>query len=108
MLVFAACDWQPRSDDPETIDESVSGGLTRRTRLNPTPAALKAKFDRANSAFTEGSLELSEFKDIKNPLVVRKADLEQRLARVETDGAILAQATRTMPSTDDVSARNSR
>ena len=36
-----------------------------------------------NTAFTEGGLELSEFKDLKNPLIAEKADLEQKLAKVE-------------------------
>lgn len=46
-------------------------------------AALKSKIDRINNAFTEGGLELSEFKDLKNPLIAQKAGLEQKLTTFE-------------------------
>ena len=46
-------------------------------------AALKLKIDRLNLAFTEGGLELPEFKELKNPLIVQKTVLEQKLAEAE-------------------------
>jgi len=46
-------------------------------------AALKSKIDRLNTAFTEGGLELAEFKELKNPLIVQKAVLEQQMAKAE-------------------------
>ena len=46
-------------------------------------AALKTKIDRLNLAFTESGIELAEFKELKNPLIVQKADLEQKLAIAE-------------------------
>ena len=46
-------------------------------------ADIKSKTDRLNTAFTEGGLELSEFKGLKNPLIVQKAELEQQLAKIE-------------------------
>jgi hypothetical protein len=52
-------------------------------RIKADLAALKLKIDRLNTAFTEGGLELSEFKELKNPLIVQKAVLEQQLAKVE-------------------------
>jgi len=52
-------------------------------RIKSELTALKSKIDRLNTAFTEGGLELSEFKELKNPLIVQKAVLEQQLAKVE-------------------------
>jgi site-specific DNA recombinase len=46
-------------------------------------AALKTKIDRLNIAFTEGGIELAEFKELKNPLIAEKAALEQELVKVE-------------------------
>ena len=48
--------------------------------INSRLTALKSKIDRLNTAFTEGGLELAEFKELKNPLIVQKAVLEQQLA----------------------------
>jgi hypothetical protein len=45
--------------------------------------SLKAKIDRINNAFTEGALEVQEFKELKNPLVPLKADLEQQIVALE-------------------------
>ena len=53
------------------------------TALKSELAALKSKIDRLNTAFTEGGLELAEFKELKNPLIVQKAVLEQQLAKAE-------------------------
>jgi len=50
-------------------------------RIKAELAALKSKIDRLNTAFTEGGLELQEFKELKNPLIVQKADLEQQFAK---------------------------
>jgi hypothetical protein len=52
-------------------------------RIKAELAALKTKIDRLNIAFTEGGIELAEFKELKNPLIVQKADLEQKLAKAE-------------------------
>ena len=46
-------------------------------------AAVKAKIDRINTGFTDGSLDIKEFKELKNPLVPIKADLEQRIMDFE-------------------------
>src|SRR5947209_7464229 len=35
------------------------------------------------NAFTEGALEVLEFKELKNPLVPHKAELEQQIAALE-------------------------
>ncbi len=46
-------------------------------------ALLKVKIDRINTAFTDGSIDLTEFKEIKNPMVIQKTDLEQQIALLE-------------------------
>ena len=56
-------------------------------RIKAELATLKSKIDRLNTAFTEGGLELSEFKQLKNPLIVQKAVLEQQLAKAEKGDA---------------------
>jgi hypothetical protein len=66
--------WQ--NDEGEAQQRQVAG-------IKSELAALKSKIDRLNTAFTDGGLELAEFKELKNPLVVQKADLEQKLAKAE-------------------------
>jgi site-specific DNA recombinase len=56
-------------------------------RIKSELAVLKSKIDRLNTAFTEGGLELSEFKELKNPLIVQKTVLEQQLANADKGGA---------------------
>jgi site-specific DNA recombinase len=46
-------------------------------------ALLKPKIDRINNGFTEGSINIAEFKELKNPLVVQKTDLEQQIVALE-------------------------
>jgi hypothetical protein len=60
--------------------------LTRQRQidgLRSELASLKSRLDRVNNAFVDGSLELQEFKELKNPLVERKVGLEQRVKALE-------------------------
>lgn len=45
--------------------------------------ALKTKLDRLNTAFVEGDLDVQEFKELKNPLIVQKAQGEQKMVALE-------------------------
>ena len=45
--------------------------------------AVKSKIDRLNGAFTDGSIDLAEFKELKNPLVPRKVELEVKITALE-------------------------
>ena len=45
--------------------------------------SLKAKIERINNGFTEGSIDIVEFKELKNPLVIQKTDLEQQIVALE-------------------------
>ncbi len=52
-------------------------------RLRAELTAVKAKIDRLNGAFTDGSIDLAEFKELKNPLVPRKVELEAQITALE-------------------------
>ena len=64
-------------------NEEVHARQRHVDRIKAELADLKSKIDRLNTAFTEGGLELQEFKELKNPLIVHKAVLEQQLTKVE-------------------------
>jgi hypothetical protein len=51
-----------------------------RPKLKPN---VKAKINRINDGFANGALEIQKFKELKNPLVPQKADLEQKLVEIE-------------------------
>ena len=52
-------------------------------RLKESLSAVKSKIQRLNSAFTDGSIDGQEFKELKNPLVTEKAVLEQKIVGIE-------------------------
>ncbi len=52
-------------------------------RVKAELAALKSKIERVNNAFADGALEITEFKELKNPLVPKKVELEERLTVLE-------------------------
>ena len=45
--------------------------------------SLKAKIDRINTGFTEGAIDVLEFKELKNPLMPQKAALDEQIAALE-------------------------
>ena len=47
-------------------------------------AAIKTKIDRINNGFADGSLDIEEFKELKNPLVPRKVELEGQITTLES------------------------
>ena len=58
----------------------------RQTQIDAFKAELiliKQKIDRINNGFADGSLDILEFKELKNPLVSSKADLEQKIVALE-------------------------
>jgi hypothetical protein len=56
-------------------------------RLKSEFSSLKAKIDRINNGFTEGSIDIQEFKELKNPLVPKKVELEQQIVSLEKSKA---------------------
>jgi len=84
-LVIIPDDWKERFLAKIEIWQNDEAQARQRhvDRIKTELAALKSKIDRLNTAFTEGGLELAEFKDLKNPLIVQKAVLEQQMAKAE-------------------------
>ena len=52
-------------------------------RLKAELADLKAKVGRINNAFTENALGIDEFRELKNPLVAKRIELEGKIAILE-------------------------
>jgi hypothetical protein len=71
--------------DPNRNGENDDGQARQRhlDGIKSELAPLRSKIDRLNTALTDGGLELAEFKELKNPLIVQKAVLEQQLAKAE-------------------------
>jgi len=64
------------SETSRTTDEQIQ-------KLNKELANLKAKIDRINNGFADGSLDIQEFKELKNPLIPRKVELEQAIVALQ-------------------------
>ena len=56
-------------------------------RLKNDLAGIKAKLIRINNGFADGSLDVQEFKELKNPLVPQKVALEQKIVALERSKA---------------------
>ena len=56
-------------------------------RLKSDLSSLKAKIDRINNGFADGSINIAEFKELKNPLVPKKAALEEQISVLERSKA---------------------
>ena len=68
----------------ETWESEVSQEKQQKINtLKSELSLLKAKVDRINNGFTEGSISIAEFKELKNPLVIQKTDLEQQIVALE-------------------------
>jgi site-specific DNA recombinase len=50
-------------------------------------SSLKSKIERLNTAFTEGTLNIDEFKEMKNPLVPQRVEIEQKIIALQTSKA---------------------
>ena len=56
-------------------------------RLKEKFAELKTKLQRINNAFAEGTLDVDEFKELKNPLVPQRMEIEQNIVALQTSRA---------------------
>ncbi len=65
-------------------DESLGRKHEKIERLKSELSSLKSKIERLNTAFTEGTLNIEEFKEMKNPLVPQKVEIEQKIIRFQT------------------------
>jgi len=63
--------------------ERSTTGQAKIERLRTELLAVKAKIDRLNDGFTEGSIDLAEFKELKNPLIPKKVELEAEITALE-------------------------
>ena len=84
-LVTISDEWKEKFLAQIELWQNDEGQARQRhvDRIKSELAALKSKIDRLNTAFTEGGLELAEFKELKNPLIVQKAVLEQQMAKAD-------------------------
>jgi hypothetical protein len=72
----------------ETWESEVS--LEKQQKINSLKSefsSLKSKIDRLNNAFSEGSIDIDEFKELKNPLIPKKVELEQKIVVLEKSKA---------------------
>ncbi len=81
-LVVLPSEWKERFlAKVETWEsESEEKAQNQLARLNSERQNLTLKIDRLNSAFTEGALDISEFREMKNPLVARKVEMDEKIA----------------------------
>ena len=63
--------------------EGAAGKQAQIDRLKAELAAVKVKIERINMGFTDGSLDIAEFRELKNPLVPRKVELEAQIIALE-------------------------
>jgi len=82
-------DWQERFlARIETWETEASHERQARIdRLRNDLTVVKGKIERVNNAFADGALDLKEFKELKNPLIPKKADLEQQIVALEVGKA---------------------
>ncbi len=65
-------------------DEALGKKQEHIDRLKAELSTLKSKIERINAAFTDGTLSIDEFKEIKNPLVPKRLEIEQKIIELET------------------------
>jgi len=66
-------------------DEAFDQKQIEINELQKSLASLKEKLQRINNAFAEGTLDVGEFRDLKNPLVPEKVEIEQKIVELETN-----------------------
>ena len=68
-------------------EELSQAKQTEIGKLKERLASLKSKLQRINNAFAEGSLDIDEFKELKNPLVPQRVTIEQEVIALEANQA---------------------
>jgi site-specific DNA recombinase len=68
-------------------EDALDRKQTEIERLKAKLASLKGKLQRINNAFAEGSLDIDEFKELKNPIVPQKVEIEQNIIALQTSKA---------------------
>jgi site-specific DNA recombinase len=67
--------WSLEATDQKQIDIA---------KLKEKLASIKSKLQRINNAFAEGTLDIDEFKELKNPLVPDKVGIEQKIIALQS------------------------
>ncbi len=62
--------------------EGAAAAEGQLAHLRDELKALLQRIDRLNTAFADDALELAEFKEMKNPLVAKKIELEAKIASI--------------------------
>ncbi len=85
QLVTIPDDWMERflARIETWENESIQQAQVQIDNLTGQLATIKGKIDRVNTGFADGALDVQEFKELKNPLVSRKAELEQQIVVLE-------------------------
>jgi len=65
----------------ETENSVAKKSQTERLKVELT--RIKSKIERLNTGFTDGSIDLAEFKELKNPLIPQKVELEGKINALE-------------------------
>jgi site-specific DNA recombinase len=84
-LVTLPNEWKERFLAKVEVWEVNESAVTQNqiARLRADLEVLRGKIERLNEAFTDGSIDLAEFKELKNPLVARKVELEAKVVALE-------------------------
>jgi len=81
--------------------EGLTAKQAQIERLRAESMTVKSKIDRLNDGFTDGSIDLAEFKELKNPLIPKKVELEAKIIALEK-----AKANRVEPLRNWISEAN--
>lgn len=84
-LIVLPDEWKERFlAKVETWEEQgAAAKQTRTSALKATVGDLRSRIDRLNTAFTEGAIDVQEFKELKNPLVSQKVQVEGQITDLE-------------------------
>ena len=85
LLVALPEEWKERFLAKVEMWEAENGVAKQAQleRLRAELMALKGKISRLNDGFTDGSIDLAEFKELKNPFVPKKVELEAQITVLE-------------------------
>ena len=68
----------------ETWEAGATATQDQLARLQSEHQNLALKIDRLNTAFADGALDIAEFREMKNPLVSKKVELDEKIALLST------------------------
>ncbi len=63
--------------------EASEGSKKQINSIKKDLVIINSRIDRINDAFTDGTIEIAEYKELKNPLIAKKVDFEQQIRGFE-------------------------